>query len=128
LYSEVCPHFPVWDIKSSRWRLSGLLLDSSFSQRWLWRVASSGLYRRGVRWKSTDKHETSMKQGSPCSPLHAGFLLALLFWHRRWRWYIHPKRPLTFAGLDGVISQKIELFRDLTCNYEDYYFLGCDAP
>jgi hypothetical protein len=28
----------------------------------------------------------------------------------RWRWHVPPKRRLTFNGLHGVISQKIELF------------------
>jgi hypothetical protein len=34
---------------------------------------------------------------------------------RKWRRYVLPKRRLTFNGLHGVISQKIELFTSITC-------------
>jgi hypothetical protein len=30
--------------------------------------------------------------------------------HGRWRQHVSPKRQLTFNGLHGIISQKIELF------------------
>jgi hypothetical protein len=33
----------------------------------------------------------------------------------RWRWYVPPKRRLTFNGLHRVVSQKILLFRVLVC-------------
>jgi hypothetical protein len=32
----------------------------------------------------------------------------------RWRWQFTPKRRLTFNGLHGVISQKVELFKQRT--------------
>jgi hypothetical protein len=34
----------------------------------------------------------------------------LVFRPCRWRRYVPPKRPLTFNGLHGVISQKVVLF------------------
>jgi hypothetical protein len=38
------------------------------------------------------------------------FLAWLFIWSWRWRLHVAPKRSLTFNGLHGVISQKIELF------------------
>jgi hypothetical protein len=49
----------------------------------------------------------------PCSArhaLHACFLLCVFFQPWRWRWHVPPKRRFTFNGLQGVISQKLELF------------------
>jgi hypothetical protein len=46
---------------------------------------------------------------------HAGFLLGLFFLPWTWRRYIPPKRPLTFNGLHGVISQNIVLFMTNKC-------------
>jgi hypothetical protein len=39
-------------------------------------------------------------------------LLCCLIYSRPWRWrrHIPPKRRLTFNGLHGIVSQKIELF------------------
>jgi hypothetical protein len=39
------------------------------------------------------------------------FLAWLNLWPWRWRRHVPPKRQLTFHGLHGVISRKIELFR-----------------
>jgi hypothetical protein len=58
----------------------------------------------------------------PCSPLKVNqssrschlvsrwFLACLILRTWRWRRNVPPKRRLTFDGLHGVISQKIELF------------------
>jgi hypothetical protein len=54
---------------------------------------------------------------TPCSPQSSAFHLLSRWFHAglillpwRWRWYVPPKRRLTFNGLHGVISQKILLF------------------
>jgi hypothetical protein len=76
-------------------------------------VISSGIYRHVVRWKWTDvseEHVTSIfsKVLIATSRLFLAFLIL-----RPWKWRLHvsPKSRLTFNGLHGVISQKIELFR-----------------
>jgi hypothetical protein len=33
----------------------------------------------------------------------------------RWRWYVPPKRRLTFNGLDGVMSKNIVVFKNGFC-------------
>jgi hypothetical protein len=38
------------------------------------------------------------------------FLAWLILRPWRWRWHVHPKLPLIFIRLHGVISQKTELF------------------
>jgi hypothetical protein len=47
-------------------------------------------------------------------PALCWFLAWLILWPWRWTRYVPPKRWLTFSGLHGVISQKIELFNDST--------------
>jgi hypothetical protein len=41
---------------------------------------------------------------------HAVYLTRLIFRPWKWRWYVSPKRRLTFNGLHGVTSQKIVFF------------------
>jgi hypothetical protein len=93
---------------------------------WLWRVLSSGIQRRVVRWKSTDvpeehvasifgveewtKQETTTKAGGQQSLLCS----------------ILPKRRLTFNGLYGVISQKIELFITTAVRIPHMLHIACN--
>jgi hypothetical protein len=46
-----------------------------------------------------------------CHMLSSLFLAWLILQPWRWRWHIPPKHQLTFNGLHGVITQKLELFR-----------------
>jgi hypothetical protein len=50
------------------------------------------------------------------------FLARLIVRPWRWRWHVLPKLRLTFNGLHGVISQKIELFTSPT------FFMGASSP
>jgi hypothetical protein len=63
--------------------------------------------RRGVSWlKSSILWDITL-----CFLLASRWFLAwLLLWSWRRRRHVAPKRRLTFNGLHGVISQKIELF------------------
>jgi hypothetical protein len=96
--------------------------DLRFSQRWLWRV-SSGIWRRVVRWVSTDVSEEHIASifkveeigsANQRTSRFATYLLAglLNIFHRPWRWrrYVPPIRRLKLNGLHGVISQKMILF------------------
>jgi hypothetical protein len=38
------------------------------------------------------------------------YLVCLILRPKRWRWYVPPKHQSTFNGLQGVLSQKTELF------------------
>jgi hypothetical protein len=55
--------------------------DLKFSQHWLWKVLSSGMLRRVVRWKYTDISEEHIasKLTLLATCLHPGFLLDLFF-------------------------------------------------
>jgi hypothetical protein len=110
-----------------------------FSQRWLWKVLSSGIWPRVVRWKSTDvsgdrypfrlegrrisRRNTSVKAGdkesSTCHLLSLWHLARLILWPWRWGLYVPSKRRLNFNELHGVIYQKIVHFNW----YHDYRFL-----
>jgi hypothetical protein len=61
-----------------------------------------GTFRLQLEVGEQAMQETSMKQVVSIT------LLIIRPW--RWRWHVPPKRPLTFNGLHGVISQKMELF------------------
>jgi hypothetical protein len=82
--------------------------DLTFSQRWLWRVLSSGIKRCVVRWKSTDVSGGTWRL---CLLLSSRCFLAW-FLLRPWWWRRHvpPERRLTLDGLHGIISLKWELF------------------
>jgi hypothetical protein len=71
-----------------------------FSQRWLWRVSSSGMWRRVVCWVATD----------PCWD----------YFLRPWRWSrcVPPKGRLQLNRLHGVTSQRMILFRYKLGDYE----------
>jgi hypothetical protein len=109
-----------------RWRYStpsphGVYIqeDSRFSERWLWRVLSPEVYRRVVRWKSTDvwrntSHQSSGSEYKPSKQpawkqvasraLPSRLFFAWLIIRRPWRWrlYVPPKRWLAFNGLHDV--------------------------
>jgi hypothetical protein len=81
-------------------------------------VLSSGISQHVVHWKSTDvseEHITSIfrnqHEAELCLlPASGCFIAWLTLGPWRWRWYVTPKRRLTFNGIYGVISQKIGLF------------------
>jgi hypothetical protein len=75
-------------------------------ERILWNVLSSRIYHHVVRLKSTDVSE----QPLCLTPNSLWFLDWLILCPWRQRWYVPPKRLLSFNGLHGVISQKTELF------------------
>jgi hypothetical protein len=51
-------------------------------------------------------------------PLHVGFYNWLILLPWIWRKYVLPKRLLTFNGLQGVMSQKTELFSMLVDQFQ----------
>jgi hypothetical protein len=90
-----------------------LMLDLRFSQRWLWRVSSSGIWRHVVHWVSTDVSEehiasifrveeidsanhlracwfaepiSSFLMFFECCVMLLVVLCCLLFWCTAWRW------------------------------------------
>jgi hypothetical protein len=71
-----------------------------------WRFG--GTYRHHLRdliiRKARNQHEVGSKL------CFAWFLVRLILRPWRWRWYIPPKRWLTFNNLHGIISQKTVLF------------------
>jgi hypothetical protein len=82
-----------------------------FSRRSLWRVVSSGICRRAVCQKLTDISEEDTVSIFAQAELRSRWFLAWFILRlRRWRRHVPPKHRLTFNGLHGVISQKIELF------------------
>jgi hypothetical protein len=79
----------------------------------LWRVSSSGIWRRVVCWVATDvseEHIASIFRVEACHLLTCWFLLKLFLWPWRGRRYVPPKRRLQLNRLHGVISQKMVLF------------------
>jgi hypothetical protein len=94
--------------------------DLRFSHRWLWRVSSSGIWRRVVRWVSTyvlEEHIASIfrveETGSANQRLRP--------W--RWRRYVPPKRRLKLNGLHGVISQKMILFKNALISRKNHRYI-----
>jgi hypothetical protein len=99
-------------------------LDLKFSQRWLWRVLSSGIYRSAVRWKWTDvseervpsifrikeyvmrettmKHAVDIPENRACHLLYAWLILRP--W--RWRYHVPPKHRMIFNGVNDVLWQR----------------------
>jgi hypothetical protein len=92
------------------------LYDLRFSQRWLWRVSSSGMWLHVVCWDATDvseEHIASIFRDEENFSLPPAYLLVLLkLFLRPWRWrrYVPPKRRLHLNRLHGVTSQKMILF------------------
>jgi hypothetical protein len=86
-------------------------LNTGKTWLYLWRVSSSGIWRRVVCWVTTDFRRNISPSSSECFP-PACLLVLLNLFLRPWRWrrYVPPKRPLTLNGLHGVISQKMILF------------------
>jgi hypothetical protein len=60
--------------------------------------------------QARDQHEASSKQTCACYLLHAGFLLGLLFGPEDGSYTFFRSVILTFIGLHGIVSQRIELF------------------
>jgi hypothetical protein len=83
--------------------------DLRFSHRWLRSIPYSGIKRLVIRWKSTDVSEEIY-----LVPTSRWFLVWLIFRPWKWRWYVHPKRRLTFKGLHSIITQKTKIFRSNT--------------
>jgi hypothetical protein len=81
-------------------------------------LESSFLNMLLITWRNNN----FLMKSSACNLLHTGFLFILLSW--RWRRLVFPKRWLTFIGLYGCISQKVEPFittavraSNPTCNF-----------
>jgi hypothetical protein len=64
-----------------------------------------GTWRLHLRGRIINQARNQRKTGSKQT-----FLAWLIFRPRRWRRHFPPERALTFNGLCGVISQKIEMF------------------
>jgi hypothetical protein len=77
-----------------------------FSHRWLWRVLASMIYV--VRWNSTDVSKEY--SASVFSRLLPDFFLFDLLLNPEDGGDVTSKPRLAFNGLQGVISQKTELF------------------
>jgi hypothetical protein len=87
-----------------------MLLNSWVAAQLTWGSHSNGyeeLYLPGNNGSSPLKINGSF--GYACHLLSRWFLARLTF--RPWRWRRHPKNRLSFDGLHGVISQKLELFQ-----------------
>jgi hypothetical protein len=80
----------VWEMESVKFYNHATCRIWGFPQRWLWKVSSSGMWRRVVCWDGTDFSEEPIA------------------W--RWRRYVPPKRRLHLNRLYGVTSQKMILF------------------
>jgi hypothetical protein len=112
------------EVSWSKMRSSAVYCDNSkeqnfkFSHRWLWRILSSGIQRRVVRWKSTDVSEERVVSFFTVEATNQYALLAICFMLLSCSAYsLTPKRRLvppkprsTFFGLCGVESQKVVLF------------------
>jgi hypothetical protein len=66
-----------------------------------------GTYCRQLQGQKISQARNQREVSSTFYLLHAAWLILR---HWRWRWHIPPKSRLTFNGLCGVISQRIELF------------------
>jgi hypothetical protein len=55
-----------------------------------------------------------------CLPLAFMLVSCLAYSTLRWRWYVPPKRQLTFNELNGVISQKMACFITTGENLKSY--------
>jgi hypothetical protein len=89
----------------------------------IWRVSSSGMWRRVVCWVATDVSEEHIasifRVEEIISASKQVLVLAELFlkpW--RWRRYVPPKLRLQLSRLHGVISQKMILFMYLSVGFE----------
>jgi hypothetical protein len=91
----------------SDYKLIKNLYDWRFSQRWLRRVSSSGIWRCVVRWVSTDVSEDHISSIFRVEEISSAETFIL-----PWRWmrYVPPKRRLKLNGLHDVISQSTVLF------------------
>jgi hypothetical protein len=96
-----------------------------FSEWWLWRVSSSGIWCRVVHWVATDVSEERIASIFRVEELvqqtseQAGAELILRPWI--WRRYIPPKRRVQLNGLHGVISPEDSTLRNHRCeNLKSY--------
>lgn len=73
---------------------------------------------------STQYSGYTTSEYAACHLLSRRFLAWLIL--RRWRWkkHVHPKRPLSFDGLHGDLSQKLEFFitTDVRASYPTYVY------
>jgi hypothetical protein len=84
------------------------------------RVKNLPTFRRNI---SPPSLESKNKPSSACHMFSRLFLARLILLSWRWRRHVPPKRWLTFNGLHGVISQKIELLiLHVLTKYENEYF------
>jgi hypothetical protein len=74
-------------------------------------VKSQPTFQRNI-WSpsSRSKIHRARNQNSTCHLLSRWFFAWFILRSSRWRRHVLPKCPLTFNGLHGVISQKIEFF------------------
>jgi hypothetical protein len=83
-------------------------------QRWRiillgFEVLTAMVKKSSIFWDITPCNPLKVNRRFTCHLLSCWFLAWLILWPRRWRWYVHPNRRLTFSRLRGVISQVIFL-------------------
>jgi hypothetical protein len=110
-----------------------VLLETGVKLLISWRVSSSGIWRRVVRWVEPDVSEEHIASvfrveeefSKPASCLATACSLVCWTILRPWRWrrYVPPKRRMQLNVLHGVISQKMILFITTAVKTSSFWYL-----